>query len=91
MFSIHIELLLFFGLQYCGHTALTFACMRGNFASISVLLKLGANPNVCTQVCNMDNMCAIHKLGMKLMLRFVCEDAQIYIYSATTIEYFRIV
>ena len=28
------------------------------------------------------------KLGMKLMLCFVCEDAQIYIYSATTIRYF---
>ena len=38
-------------LQYCGHTALTFACLKGDLTSISALLKLGANPNVCTQVC----------------------------------------
>ena len=40
-----------FNTQYCGHTALTFACLRGHLTSISALLKLGANPNVCTQVC----------------------------------------
>ena len=52
--------------------------------SISALLKLGANPNVCTQVCiesSMDAMCTIYKksLEMKLKLRHVCEDTCTYI------------
>ena len=59
--NIIIGILPFFNKQYCGHTALTFACLREDLTSISALLKLGANPNVCTQVCiesSMDGMCA---------------------------------
>ena len=55
--GVHIGLFQFFDLQYCGHTALTFACLREDMTSTSALLKLGANPNVCTEVCSTSKTC----------------------------------
>ena len=55
--TVNITLVIaFFNLQYCGHTALTFACLREDMTSIFALLKHGADPNVCTQVCTKSSM-----------------------------------
>ena len=37
-------------LQYSGNTALTLSCQREDLTTVCTLLKLGANPNVCTEV-----------------------------------------
>ena len=41
-----------FTLQHSGNTALTLSCQREDLNIVCTLLKLGANPNVCTQVSN---------------------------------------
>ena len=44
--SLHSHL----SLQYSGNTALTLSCQREDLTTVCTLLKLGANPNVCTEV-----------------------------------------
>ena len=39
-----------FSLQHSGITALTLSCQREDLTTVCTLLKLGANPNVCTEV-----------------------------------------
>ena len=44
--SLHIH----HSLQYSDNTALTLSCQRDDLTTVCTLLKLGANPNVCTEV-----------------------------------------
>ena len=38
-------------------TALTVACRGNDFTTVSILLKVGANPNVCNKVTIKEPMC----------------------------------
>ena len=90
--KVHVDIRLdlftsFINLQHCGHTALTFACLKENLTSISALLKLGANPNVCTEVCIESSMVAYYPQVKELEVKLphVCEDT-VKIYRCNIVQ-----
>ena len=47
--QVHVAIGIFTS-QHSGNTALTLSCQREDLNIVRTLLKLEANPNVCTQV-----------------------------------------